>query len=269
MSNRGWCALVFATVVALSTGVGSAQEPEESLEEEQARAHFQAGSLAFSRGRFEDALVEFEKAHALSQRPKLLYNIAVAADRLRRDERALEAFQLYLQQVPDAAERAEVEARIVVLRDAVQRASAERATRETTAAPPRVDSSAPDGNEATAPQVDVTPTRASHSNTAPLALMIGGGAIAVTGGVLLGLALADKGAVESPDDGVRLEDIEGAHDRVPLFSGLGATLLGVGVVATGIGVIWLVTSAPEAAPTTEPALAASIGLGSMSIRGRF
>jgi len=55
----------------------------------------------------------------LSQRPGLLHNIGTTADRLRRDDEALEAFRAYLEAVPDAPYRASVEARITVLQRAI------------------------------------------------------------------------------------------------------------------------------------------------------
>lgn len=49
----------------------------------------------------------------------LLYNIGVAADRLRRDAVALEAFEQFLESVPDHPRRRDVLARVEVLREAV------------------------------------------------------------------------------------------------------------------------------------------------------
>ncbi|MBX3248933.1 MAG: hypothetical protein KF901_17280 [Myxococcales bacterium] len=85
----------------------------------EARALYQAAVVAFDEGRFEDALRLFRRAYELSERPELLFNVGTTADRLRRDEEALEAFEAYLAARPDAANRASVEARIEVLREAI------------------------------------------------------------------------------------------------------------------------------------------------------
>jgi tetratricopeptide (TPR) repeat protein len=90
----------------------AADAPAPSADDEVARGLFQAGKAAYEAGKYEDALSFFEQAHARSGRPQLLFNIGQAADRLRRDEKALEAFRAYLAQVPDAANRIEVEARV-------------------------------------------------------------------------------------------------------------------------------------------------------------
>jgi len=49
----------------------------------------------------------------------LLYNVGVSADRLRRDDVALAAFERFLREVPVHPRRREVEARVVVLRASV------------------------------------------------------------------------------------------------------------------------------------------------------
>lgn len=87
-----------------------------------ARGLFQAGKAAFEAGNYVDALSFFEQAHARSGRPELLFNVGQAADRLRQDEKTLEAFRAYLAQLPEAANRVEVEARIA----AIERSVAER-----------------------------------------------------------------------------------------------------------------------------------------------
>jgi len=255
--------LVFGVVGALFvsdpyvawTATAAAQD---AMAEEQARAHFNTGSVAFSAGRYADALEEFKKSYALSRRPKLLYNVGVAADRLRRDQEALDAFDQYLREVPEAPERAEVEARIVVLRGAVAQASTARTP---TPAPAEAAETTTDVGE----PVSTHPNRGSHPSVGQWIALSGSGVVAVTGGVLLGLALANKSTVESADDGVTLDELEGPRDSVPLLSTLGGTLLGVGLVGVGISTLWIVTSGD----TEEPAVQAHLGLGSVSLRGTF
>lgn len=122
--------------------------PDPSRDAE-ARALFDAGRTSFEAGRYADALGYFLRSHELSGRPALLFNIAGSHDRLRHDEAALAAFESYLQNVPDARNRAEVQARIVLLRDAIAARESERARlaerqqREAAAAAGRVAESAP------------------------------------------------------------------------------------------------------------------------------
>jgi tetratricopeptide (TPR) repeat protein len=86
---------------------------------EEAKALFAAGRAAFDAGRLPDALDYFERSYAISKRPGLLYNIGIVRDRLRDDERALEAYDAYLAAVPDADNRAEVETRANAIRAAL------------------------------------------------------------------------------------------------------------------------------------------------------
>lgn len=128
---RGAIAMVVAALVA-ALPAQRAGAQDAGLDEE-ARSLFAAGRTAFEAGRFESALERFREAYELSGRAALLYNIGTAADRLRRDAEALEAFRAYVAAEPDASNRGEVEARIAVLERAV--AAAEPAPAQDVAAP--------------------------------------------------------------------------------------------------------------------------------------
>jgi tetratricopeptide (TPR) repeat protein len=145
MARRIALTIVLVTMGALGTAPRAlAQDapadgdavPSASHDAE-ARALFQAGSVAFNDGRFEDALSYFTRSHELSGRPELLYNIGTTQDRLRREPEAVSAFEAYLEAVPDAHNRREVEGRLRVLREEIAReADAERArARDATTAP--------------------------------------------------------------------------------------------------------------------------------------
>ena len=126
----------------------------------EARHLFEAGRNAYDAGRYQDALDYFQRGHELSQRPQLLYNVGQAADRLRLDQTALEAFKLYLQRLPDAENRPQVEERIRVLEEvlaqkralsaapvgAAATTSATAPSPLVTSAPPDRDASEDDGN---------------------------------------------------------------------------------------------------------------------------
>jgi tetratricopeptide (TPR) repeat protein len=92
--------------------IAAAQEPSEA----EARARFQSGQDAYGASRWQEALDDFTAAHALSPRPELLYDIARCLERLDRPKDAIDEYQLYLVARPDAAERAEVEHSIEILR---------------------------------------------------------------------------------------------------------------------------------------------------------
>jgi len=99
-----------------------AQDAEELARErdERARATFLAAQTAFEEGRYEDALAGFRRAYELSGRHQLLFNVGTTADRLRREEEALEAFTIYVRENPNAGNRREVEARMRVLERSIE-----------------------------------------------------------------------------------------------------------------------------------------------------
>lgn len=101
--------------MAQATGAQPSVEGQDPARDQEARSLFEAGVSAYDNGRYRDALDHFTRAHELSGRPKMLYNIAQAADRLRMDASALAALRAYREQVPDADNRAQVDNRIRAL----------------------------------------------------------------------------------------------------------------------------------------------------------
>jgi tetratricopeptide (TPR) repeat protein len=91
---------------------------------EEAKGLFNAGRASFDAGRYADALEYFQRSYAISGKPALLYNIGLAFDRLREDEKALQAYDQYLTQAPDAPNRSEVETRAAAIREALSRRQA-------------------------------------------------------------------------------------------------------------------------------------------------
>ena len=140
--------LCSAMMLACSTIAQAQASPDASndqfeRDDQEARDLFKLGKQAFDEGRFERALMYFKDAYVLSHRAALLSNIGSALDRLRRDDEALEAYKSYLEQVPDAPNRAFVEERVRVIEAARPKAAppsaaAEPAAQESNPAPPAV-----------------------------------------------------------------------------------------------------------------------------------
>lgn len=93
----------------------------------EARDVFQRGREAYARGEYDAALAAFRDAYSLSGRAELQFNIGQTADRLRLDREARTAFRAYLDALPDATNRVEVEARLRVLDEEIARDDALRA----------------------------------------------------------------------------------------------------------------------------------------------
>lgn len=250
--------MLWAALLVMAAGPASAQSGDgtASANDEEARARFEAGERALARSDFEAALQDFERAYALSPRPGLLFNIGLAAQRARRRERALEAFREYLRLVPEAPNRADVEARIADLEDLLAADASEgepTPAAESTTAPIA-------GAGAPPPRDDGGP------GAMPIVLLATGGALAVGGVVLLALAGSAVSEVEGSQPGTPWTDVESSYDAAPTLSTIGAIGLGLGVAAAGVGVVLLATGGSS---ETDTAAALRIGPGTVAIQGSF
>jgi tetratricopeptide (TPR) repeat protein len=126
----GWLACTLLLLTAAGAGAqaraGSAQAAISDKDDKEARDLFKLGKQAFDEARFERALKYFKDAYELSHRAALLSNIGTALDRLRRDREALEAYESYLAQVPDAPNRDLIQERVRIIRDAMDQAQASK-----------------------------------------------------------------------------------------------------------------------------------------------
>ncbi len=104
---------------------------QETPDDAAAREYFERGREAFEQANYEGALVFFRHAYRLSGRPALQYNIGVAADRLQREQEALEAFQHYLEETESPTREGEVRGRIEALQESIaEKEATERALEE-------------------------------------------------------------------------------------------------------------------------------------------
>ncbi|MEM9192484.1 MAG: tetratricopeptide repeat protein [Myxococcota bacterium] len=218
--------------------------PPDLLDEE-ARGLFQAGAAAFDRGDFEAALRYFRQAHELSGRPLLYYNIGHAAERLRRDEEAMIAFERYLEALPNADNRSAVEARLRVLRAAI----ADAARRD------RVQPS-----EAPLPAEEHETT--GGPSPWPFVLLGAGVAVAAGGFAFLAMASSAAGNVEDAPEGTPWQELDADYDRSKTFSVVGGISLAVGGALAVAGAILV---ALDATADTTVALTPT---GAM-LRGEF
>ena len=226
--SRLWVfALAMTSVTAWAQDAGSTDS--------EARGLFEAGRAAFDGGRFAEALEHFEAAYELSNRPRLLYNIGHAAERLRDDRRALEAFEEYLRRMPEVENRPSVEARVRALREHLDEATDE------------------------APQVDVETAPTEPRGAGALVLMVGGAAGIAGGALALGLAAKSANEVNDSDVGTTwssVRDHARAADRRRIA---GAIVGALGVAVLAVGIAWQVSSE----------VVVEARAGGAALRGRF
>jgi tetratricopeptide (TPR) repeat protein len=147
------CALTSTLMVLLLAAGASAQAASPkthgiTTDDQEARDLFRLGKQAFDEGRLERALKYFKDSYELSHRPALLSSIGSTLDRLRRDQEALEAYQHYLEQVPDAPNRALIEERVRIISAAMEKPN-------------------PGEAQATAPTSEAVPTPAAAALAQP------------------------------------------------------------------------------------------------------
>jgi tetratricopeptide (TPR) repeat protein len=118
-------------VVALHlSAVAQAQKPQTGTQRKAAKAHFQQGRAYYEAGAWDDAIREYQKAFDLVPLPDLLFNIGQAC-RMKGDKpKAIEAYQRYLDRVPDGPLAEEARTHIAALKLKIQVEEAEAARKQ-------------------------------------------------------------------------------------------------------------------------------------------
>jgi tetratricopeptide (TPR) repeat protein len=100
-------ALVAALVVAVAAA--PAIVPAEAASDlAEARARFERGSELYERGRYRDAIAEFEAAYRLRPHGTIHYNVAQCREKLGEWPQALRSYHDYLRELPKAEDREQV-----------------------------------------------------------------------------------------------------------------------------------------------------------------
>lgn len=243
------CPLAVLVVLVCASGASGvlAQTPDD----DEAHSLYDAGRRAFEAGRYDRALEDFQHAYALSPRAELLYNIGQAADRLRHDAEALDAFEQYLAS-PQADEslRAQIQGRIDVLRAAA-------AEHRAAAPPPEIASDA---------QPVSAPAPAIRDRSPELGLLVAGAVLVAGGIVMLALAGTENATVQNADRGSSWSDFSGHLDLANGLAIGGGVAVGLGAVGCVVGSVLFASSGP---PDSAATASVSFGLGSISVRGTF
>jgi hypothetical protein len=117
---------ILILLVALIASVGSTRAWADDPRAE-ARTHYQAGMKAYSGGDYKVAIKEFSAAQAIAPADLNNYNLALCYDKLGDAQPAVQYYKEYLNKVPNADKRAEIEASISRLEAAVKSADAKKA----------------------------------------------------------------------------------------------------------------------------------------------
>jgi tetratricopeptide (TPR) repeat protein len=196
MTFLAWVAGALLWLFTSGTNLAFAQAPTTSARDEEARALFEAGKVAYEDGRYVDALGYFERSFELSHRAGLQYNLGLAYDRLRRDREALEAYEAYLSTELDPKSALEVENRVRALRESLAAEDAAKAEQSKLT-----------------PETPVVPLQRADSSSAErtrkrrMWIGIAAGVVAVGAGVAISVLAAGSGddARPKPNSGVTIQ----------------------------------------------------------------
>jgi tetratricopeptide (TPR) repeat protein len=263
------CLACLGAGLALAPAAHASDEPAPARSltpDERARELYLRGDRLYAEGSYDEAVVAFEKAYELSQRPALLYDMANALERLGRYEEALRRLQDYVPYAPEH-QRGSVLKRIRSLES-----RAEEQRRREGAAPP------PASSRNTPPGVDEPSVPPPPEPPAPpiLGYAIGGAGIASLGlGLVFGLSAssarsdAEAQCVSNGAGTYCPKSVESLLSDADGRALVADIAFGVGLVAVGVGAYLVLTHDPEAGTSTELRTAATPGGGSMSLVTTF
>ncbi len=144
-----------------------------------AKAHYLAGRAFFDAGDHARAITEYEAAYEIAPHPEMLFNLAQVHRAAGHNRKALEYYLQYLKESPDGrvADRARdgVDQVTAIIAQEKEAADRDEAARRAAAAPPPK-------------PVEWQPPR---SRWVALGVGVGGLALAITGGALLGVVAHD------------------------------------------------------------------------------
>jgi len=238
VSARRFALLLLVLCATAAPAPVLAQELVEIDEETDAQSAFRSGQSKFQRENYSGAMESFREAYAIDPRPELLYNIGESADRADLLVDALEAFEAYLAEISDVhPRRRAIERRVVELRDAIARGEGD------------------DGDAGAGPWV-----------IAGL-----GAASAITGGILLGVGIAERSAADNPEPGTPPAEVEDQRSRANTMTGVGIAMLTVGALALAGGLYWGVSSGSSGRGdgSEDAEVEVAVGPASVLVRGRF
>jgi tetratricopeptide (TPR) repeat protein len=256
--------------------VGSAeQQPTDPKDKERALELFAQSEQLYNQGKFSEAAALLEQAFAMYKEPTLLYNLARAREGNGEAVAAADAYQAYLDRVPDAADRGAMEQRIRRLREQErnrqQLEEEQRRAQERLRQLERADAGAP------ASSGEGSGEQEPGLLAGPLPWIVAGvGVVGIGVGVALGVSARGKhdDAVAEPiqADAVDLQDAaRGLALGANIAFIAGGTLTAVGAV---LGIVGLVNAdgtsdAPGTAQGNSPQVTVNLGPTGGSLRVRF
>jgi len=272
--TRAWGPVLLTVFVLLFSfhASNAAAQAGDSSSDGEARTRFEEGRAAYDAGRFDDAARAFQRAYLLSPRYALLFNIGQSQLRAGHDAQALAAFEAFLRQAPDTdTHHAEVTERVHILRS--MGVTADAATAATTTASETTTTTTPTETTTTTtttavtpePTPEPTPVPAPAEDSggpgiAPWIVVGGGGALLVTGIILMAIGASDASSVTGAADGAMWSSLMGAANDANVLWGVGLGLGIAGLAAIGGGLAWALVGGSSPRSDQHASVGPSLGL---------
>lgn len=217
---------------------------------ERAMAAYQRGTDNYNHAKYDEALADFREAASLYASPDFQYNIGLCYEKLEKYDEAIGAFTAYLRAKPNAEDRPNVEDRIEGLkvdRDRKQQEDEEaRAAEKARAAEEaRAAEAAARAAEPPPPVVDSGPPPGRTLILSGSALAGVGGALALGGGIALGVLArqrsldVDRAQTEGNPDELSFAELEALEAEGKRFEGIQVGLVAGGAVVAVTGAVLL------------------------------
>ncbi len=204
-----------------------------------AKTHMEAAATAYREGRFEDTLLELNKAYALDPKPELHYSIGQVYIKLGRCDDAILAYESFLASKP-SRERADLANQAIATCKA-QKAQNPTPTTTDTSGGAGVDNEAPPGveplpttgptTEPTTGTVDAPP--AWYKDKLGLGLTGGGAVLTIVGLVMYSSA---RGKIDDAESAASYDESQSLYDDAKSQRTTSMVITVVGLAATGVGV---------------------------------
>jgi tetratricopeptide (TPR) repeat protein len=223
-----------------------------------AKGHYKAGAAHYQRGKYAEAIREFEASYQLSRRPDILYNLAQCHDKLGDVEKTVDYLRRYLQDQPKAGDREQVSAWLANREKALaeQRAAATRAETERQAAEQRARDAEAAARTARQAAVGATapppkPRRSTAGWAVPAATAGAAVVLFAVGGAYGGIAMNKKDDASrncGPGDVCTPEGVKQRSDAISAANVATGFFIAGGVALIAAGTLWFLLRPRAEAP---------------------
>jgi tetratricopeptide (TPR) repeat protein len=206
---------------------------------------FEESERLYEQGNYAESASLLRRAYELAPDPILLFNLGRALERLGDVDGAIDAYERYLRDAPDASDRPTVEARIAELRG-------EPAT---------------GGGDAPPPDPETGPDREPRRTGAAPWAIAGAGAAVLGAGI--GFGVVSRGRHDDAVDEPVQQEARDLQDQARTFATLANISFVVGGLVLAAGLTWGIVSIAAGGDGGDEGADVAIGPGSLSLRIRY